>query len=40
MEKDNVKQLHEELQRLREDYEALKHNFDIMSEGYQESLLL
>jgi len=40
MEKDNVKQLHEELQRLREDYEAVKHNFDIMSEGYQESLLL
>lgn len=25
---------------MREDYEALKHNFDIMSEGYQESLLL
>ena len=33
-------QLQEELNRLREDYETLEHNFDIMSEGYQESLLL
>jgi signal transduction histidine kinase len=37
---DNVKQLRAQLQELREDYEALKHNFDIMSDGYQESLLL
>ena len=40
METDGVKKLSEELQQLREDYEELKHNFDIMSEGYQESLLL
>ena len=31
-------QLREELQQLREDYKTLEHNFDIMSEGYQESL--
>lgn len=37
---DDVKQLRAQLQELREDYEALKHNFDIMSDGYQESLLL
>ena len=30
----------EELAQLREDYKLLEHNFDIMSEGYQESLLL
>ena len=29
-----------ELEQLREDYNTLEHNFDIMSEGYQESLLL
>lgn len=33
-------QLQAELASLREDYELLEHNFDIMSEGYQESLLL
>lgn len=37
---DEVSQLREELQQLREDYQTLEHNFDIMSEGYQESLLL
>ena len=37
---DDGNQLRKELQQLREDYEALEHNFDIMSEGYQESLLL
>ena len=30
----------EELAQLREDYQLLEHNFDMMSEGYQESLLL
>ena len=37
---DDSQTLREELQQLREDYETLEHNFDIMSEGYQESLLL
>ena len=33
-------QLQEELDKLREDYSQLESNFDSMSEGYQESLLL
>ena len=33
-------QLQEELDKLREDYRQLESNFDSMSEGYQESLLL
>ena len=33
-------QLQEELDRLREDYSRLETDFDCMSEGYQESLLL
>ena len=37
---EDIKQLREELEQLREDYNTLEHNFDIMSEGYQESLLL
>jgi predicted nuclease with TOPRIM domain len=35
-----IEQLQEELDKLREDYSQLESNFDSMSEGYQESLLL
>ena len=35
-----IEQLQEELDKLREDYRQLESNFDSMSEGYQESLLL
>lgn len=37
---DETKLLREELEKLRDDYAMLEHNFDIMSEGYQESLML
>ena len=35
-----IEQLQEELAKLREDYNRLERDFDSMSEGYQESLLL
>ena len=35
-----IEQLQEELAKLREDYNQLERDFDSMSEGYQESLLL
>lgn len=37
---DNLDILREKLQQLHEDYHSLKNHFDMMSEGYQESLLL
>lgn len=37
---DNLDILREKQQQLHEDYHSLKNHFDMMSEGYQESLLL
>ena len=37
---ENLDILREKLQQLHEDYHSLKNHFDMMSEGYQESLLL
>lgn len=37
---DEASRLREELQQLHEEYKALESNFDSMSEGYQESLML